>query len=157
MTVVDAAHVARLAAISSEFFERVPHNEALGIELIRLGHATSVLRLPYNKALVGHPESGVLHGGVISALLDACSGAAVFMALPELCPIATLDLRIDYLKPATPQQAVLAEAHCYRLTRSVGFTRCVAYHNDIESPIASAAGTFMLSAKNATRRKPEPT
>jgi len=87
----------------------------------------------------------VLHGGVITSMMDACCGAAVFQALSEPLPIATLDLRIDYLKPATPREAVYAQAHCYKVTRNVAFVRGVAYHDSEDDPIASAAGTFMLS------------
>ena len=56
--------------------------------------------MPYDAKLVGNPETGVLHGGAITALLDGASGAAVFAALVDIVPIATLDLRIDYLRPA---------------------------------------------------------
>jgi uncharacterized protein (TIGR00369 family) len=108
--------------------------------------------LPYRADLVGNPDTGVLHGGVITALLDACSGAAVFAALPRLVPIATLDLRIDYLRPAQAGCAVQAHATCYKLTRNVAFTRAVAYHEDPDDPIAASVGTFMLSTRGGTRR-----
>jgi len=87
----------------------------------------------------------VLHGGAITALLDAASGAAVFAALTDFVPIATLDLRIDYLRPAEVGQAVHAHATCYKLARNVAFTRAVAYHDDPADPIAHSVGTFMLA------------
>jgi uncharacterized protein (TIGR00369 family) len=130
------------------FSENVPHNRALGIQIHDLSKAGGArLELPYDAKLVGNPETGVLHGGAITSLLDSCSGAAVFAALVYIAPIATLDLRIDYLKPATPGKSVIAHAHCYKLTKSVAFTRAIAYHDDPGDPIASAAGTFMLSTK----------
>ncbi len=61
-------------------------------------------------------------------------------------PIATLDLRIDYMKPATPGKDLLARAECYKLTRNVAFVRGVAYHDDPSDPIATSVATFMLSA-----------
>jgi uncharacterized protein (TIGR00369 family) len=106
-----------------------------------------VFKLPYASHLVGHPETGVLHGGAITALLDATCGAAVFAALPEIKPIATLDLRIDYLRPADAGRDVVARAHCYKVTRNVAFVRAMAFHDDENDPIAAAAGTFMLGTK----------
>ncbi|HEY6039916.1 MAG TPA: PaaI family thioesterase, partial [Kofleriaceae bacterium] len=93
-----------------------------------------------------------LHGGAITALLDACSGASVFAALTEWTPIATLDLRIDYLRAADVGRDVIAHATCYKQTRNVAFTRAIAYHDDPADPIASSVGTFMLSTKPGGRK-----
>lgn len=129
------------------FIDAVPHNHALGMQVESMERGAAVFRLPYRADLVGNPESGVLHGGVVTALLDACSGAAVFSALPRLSPIATLDLRCDFLRPAEPLRELVARAECYRLTRNVAFTRALAHHGDATAPVAAAAGTFMLSTK----------
>ena len=112
-----------------------------------MSKANARFRLPYAEKLVGNPDTGVIHGGAITALLDACSGAAVFAAMTEMSPIATLDLRIDYLRAATPGRDVICHATCYRLAREVAFTRAVAYHDDENDPIASSMGTFMLGTK----------
>jgi uncharacterized protein (TIGR00369 family) len=125
----------------------VPHNLALGIRVLEVSPTEASFELPYDAKLVGNPDTGTLHGGAITALLDACSGAAVFAALPSLVPIATLDLRIDYLKPAEPGKSVIARASCYKLTRNVAFTRAVAYQDDPENVVAHSVGTFMLSTK----------
>jgi uncharacterized protein (TIGR00369 family) len=143
MTDDDRRHLALVRGFS----ENVPHNRALGMRVLALGDAEARLELPYDLRFVGNPETGVLHGGVITTLVDAASGAAVFAALPAPVPIATLDLRIDYLRPAEPGRAVVAHARCYKLTHNVAFTRAVAYHDDPEDPIASSAGTFMVSTK----------
>jgi uncharacterized protein (TIGR00369 family) len=132
------------------FCAGVPHNRALGIEIVETKGAEVLFRLPYDARLVGNPDSGVLHGGAITALLDGTSGGAVLAALTELVPIATLDLRIDYLRPAEAGRAVLARATCYKMTRNVAFTRAVAYHEDPEDPIAHSVGTFMVSTKPGT-------
>jgi uncharacterized protein (TIGR00369 family) len=134
------------------FAEAVPHNRALGIEIVELGDGYSRYRLPYDPRLIGNPETGVLHGGAITALLDACCGSAVFNALPEPQPIATLDLRIDYLGPAEPGREVLARAECYKMTKNVAFVRAIAYHDDEARPIASAAGTFMVATPSRRTR-----
>src|SRR5688572_13851293 len=111
--------------MTSGFVRHVPHNHALGIEVLAVGNAAARFRLPWAEHLVGNPELGVLHGGPITALLDACCGAAVFAALSELKPIATLDLRIDYLKPAETRRDVIARAECYKVTRNVAFVRAM--------------------------------
>jgi uncharacterized protein (TIGR00369 family) len=129
------------------FSEGIPHNRALGIRVVDMGVAWARFALPYDAKLVGNPDTGVLHGGAITALLDGCSGAAVFAALTTMVPIATLDLRIDYLRQAEAGVDVLCHAVCYKLTRNVGFTRAIAYHDSEDDPIASAVGTFMLATK----------
>jgi uncharacterized protein (TIGR00369 family) len=128
------------------FIQMVPHNHALGIEVVAMSREAVVFRLPYAAKLVGNADTGTLHGGAITALLDACSGAAVFASLTQFVPIATLDLRIDYLRPAHNRD-VIARAHCYKLTKNVAFTRAVAYHDSEDDPIASSVGTFMISTK----------
>lgn len=143
----DDPPIDQLRAINRAFMDHVPHNQALGIQIDRLDAAEAEMTLPYQDKLVGNPDTGVLHGGAITTILDACSGAAVFMALTAPQPIATLDLRIDYLKPATPSQPVRTRARCYKVTRNVAFTRAVAFHDDPDDPIASSAGTFMIGTK----------
>jgi uncharacterized protein (TIGR00369 family) len=132
---------------SRAFIDAIPHNRALGMRMRELRRAEAVFELPYDAKLVGNPDTGVLHGGAITALLDACSGAAVFAALTAWQPIATLDLRIDYMRGAEVGRAIVCRAHCYKLTRNVAFTRAVAYHDDEADPIATSMGTFMIGTK----------
>jgi uncharacterized protein (TIGR00369 family) len=132
--------------------EGIPHNKALGIEALELAKGTSLFVLRYDAKLVGNPDTGTLHGGAITALLDGASGAAVFAALNEWQPIATLDLRIDYLRAADAGRDVSCRAHCYKVTKNVAFTRAVAYVDDEADPIATSAGTFMLGTKAGARK-----
>ncbi len=123
----------------------VPHNRELGLELIDFRHGKGEvwMRLPYAKRLVGDPESGVLHGAAITSLMDAACGMAVMIKMGEGASIATVDLRIDYLKPARPGSDVIAHTECYKLTRSIAFVRGVAHHPDSpDDSIASVAATF---------------
>jgi len=142
--------------VSRGFVDAIPHNKALGIKLVEFRRAEAIFELPYDEKLIGNPDTGVLHGGAITALLDACSGASVFAALAEWQPIATLDLRIDYLRAGDVGKAIRARATCYRMTRNVAFTRAVAYHDDESDPIASSMGTFMLGTKAAGSKAKEP-
>jgi uncharacterized protein (TIGR00369 family) len=137
--------------MAQAFAAGVPHNAALGIQILEMAPASVLFELPYDAKLVGNPDTGTLHGGAITALLDGASGAAVFAALETMVPIATLDLRIDYLRPAEPNRAVLARASCYKMTRNVAFTRAVAYHDDPADPIAHSVGTFMVSTRGGPK------
>lgn len=133
--------------------ELVPHNRALGIKLVGLSEEGVTLGFPWNEKLIGNPDNRVLHGGAITALMDATCGTAVILALLEPVPIATLDLRIDYLKPARPDQDVHARARCFKVARNVAFVRCEAFHpDDPKDLIAVANGTFMIF-RGKTRRK----
>jgi uncharacterized protein (TIGR00369 family) len=128
----------------------IPHAVAIGMRVVEVRPDEAWLTVPYAAELVGNPETGVIHGGVITTLLDNAAGTAVLVALEQATSIATLDLRIDYMKPATPKLDVLAHAHCYKTTQNIAFTRCVAYHTDPADPIATAVGSFMLAANRAT-------
>ena len=143
----------QLEALNRHFERIVPHNRALNLEILALEHARATFRLPYDVKLIGNPETGVLHGGAITAAMDATCGTAVFQALPRPMVIATLDLRIDYLKPATPPRDITIRAHCYKVTRNVAFVRGLAFHDDEADPIASGTGSFMLGTRS--RRAPE--
>lgn len=122
----------------------IPHVRVLGIRLVDLGEDFVTLRLPYSERLVGNPETGVLHGGVVTTLVDTACGAAVVTRLMDMRPVATLDLRLDYLRPAKPERALFARAECYRVTKQVAFVRAVAYEDEPENPVASASGTFII-------------
>jgi uncharacterized protein (TIGR00369 family) len=119
----------RVERLRHAFDELVPHNKALGlrVELADDGEAVT-MRLPYDPRLVGDPEHGTLHGGAITAMMDACCGLAVFLELDEPKPVATLDLRIDYLRRAAAGRDVLARAEVHRITTHVAFVRALAYH-----------------------------
>jgi uncharacterized protein (TIGR00369 family) len=125
--------------------EGIPHARHLDIQVQAVEKGKLTLSLDYQDRLIGNPDSGVLHGGAVTVLMDTVSGLAVISALSAPIPMATLDLRIDYLRPATPGQKVLGHAHCFKLTRSVAFTRGFAYQEDMDDPIAHCTGAFMLA------------
>ena len=127
-----------------DFLTALPHVKALGGRLIAFGEASAEIEMDWREELVGDPRTGVIHGGVVSALMDTCGGAAV-MAHPE-SPVgtATISLRIDYMRAATPRQKLRARAECFHMTRNVAFVRALALDDDETRPVATATGSFTV-------------
>ena len=122
----------------------------LGIKPVMAAPNELVLELPYTNAIIGNPDTGVIHGGAITTLMDTASGSVVICGLEEfeLCP--TLDLRVDYMHAAEPGQPVFAKATCYKITKNIIFTRCLAYQGLDEEPVAQCVATFMRIGAEAT-------
>ena len=133
------------AAAFFELAKSVGHNRALGMNFDGVGDDWAELSLPWHESLVGIPDSGTLASGAVVSLIDTASGTAVWVTLGHFVPLVTLDLRIDYLRPAVKGETVYARSQCLKLTRRIGFTRTVAHGGDPERPIAFSAGTFMLN------------
>jgi uncharacterized protein (TIGR00369 family) len=130
--------------IANQFISALPHSKALGMALTEVGDGYAEIMMPYDAKLVGDPETGVIHGGAVSALMDTCCGAAV-MSHPKFgSTTATLDLRIDYMRAATPGQSITSRAEVYHITRSVAFVRATATDDDKQNPVATVTGAFTV-------------
>jgi uncharacterized protein (TIGR00369 family) len=119
------------------------HGSVLGIGYCDHGEDWAELTLPYDPKLVGDPESGVMASGPILALMDMATSVAVWLKLKRFHVHATMDLRIDYLRPAVPGRTVIGRGECYRITSSIAFVRGQAHDGDPADPLAHVAGTFM--------------
>lgn len=126
-----------------------PQIRSLGLIVTRVERARVWGRAPYRADLVGDPDTGVIAGGVVTTFLDHLCGSAVAAALTSVERLATIDLRIDYLRAAKPGLDILAEAHCYRVTRHVAFVRALAYEASPDDPVANAVATFAIGPQPA--------
>jgi uncharacterized protein (TIGR00369 family) len=121
------------------------HPKALGFEFVSMEEGRGVMKLPYREDLAGDLEDGVLAGGAVTALLDHVGGLVVLWELEKPGFTATLDLRIDYQRPAEPGKDLLAAAVCYKRTRTIAFVRAEAYQDDPAHLVATAQATYVLT------------
>ena len=129
--------------ILKKFIPELKHCKLLGITVEELGRGFITLRLPYSANIIGNPETGVIHGGALTTLMDTACGFSAVSSLSEAAIAPTLDLRIDYMRAAEPGKPVLGHAEVYRTTRNVLFSRGIAYQESIDKPVAHCAATFM--------------
>ena len=126
-----------------------PHGAALGFKFVAIDIGQATLSLPYDPKLIGDTETRVIAGGAVTALLDQTSGLAAMSAFNPMTSVATLDLRIDYMRAAAPGETVIAQARCYKTTRNVAFVRAIAYDGNPDDPLASAQAIFMTTPNGA--------
>lgn len=137
----DGVDPAQLIALASS----IGHNKALGIRYHAHGPDWCEMALPYRADLASDDSTGILASGPIFTLMDMATSVSIWLAKGKFLPQATLDMRIDYLRPAQPGNTVFGRGECYHLSRSVGFVRGQAHDGDPAKPIAHVAGTFFYT------------
>ena len=133
-------------ALRANFLQAIPHARECGMVVEALDESGARASLPYRDAWLGDTERGVYHTGIITTLVDTASGVAAMAAAGRFETIATLDLRMDFLRAAHPGKALHVHAVCYRLTPSITFVRASAWQDDEREPVAVSQSTFMRSS-----------
>lgn len=139
---------------TKHYFNQIPFNKVLGLELEYLGPELAKLRFDMKPELVGNSFQGILHGGVISSTLDVVGGMLVIVGafnrthdMPDmerlqlLSKIGTIDLRVDYLRPGRGEW-FWAQGKLLRTGRKVAVTR-MELHNQDDELLALGTGTYL--------------
>ncbi|WP_432736023.1 PaaI family thioesterase [Maridesulfovibrio sp. FT414] len=106
--------------------KKIPFDHFLGLKVECAGKNYARLRLPYRPEFIGDARRPALHGGVISMLIDTCGGTAVWASGDVNDRVATIDMRVDYLRPAPPED-IIAEARVKLLGNRVGNTQIIVF------------------------------
>ncbi len=131
----------------------IPHSCALGAKYIEITNANAKAILPWRENLVGNLEHGIIASGAVISFIDQTCGTAVLAALETPRTLATLDLRVDYMRAAKTLTTIYAHAHCYRVTNNIAFVRAFAYENENfedDYIICAAQACFMLDTDAKT-------
>jgi uncharacterized protein (TIGR00369 family) len=139
------------AALGARFVDAVPHVRELGIGLVAVSRDRVQVNLPYRPEWLGDASNGLIHPGVTTTLVDSCSGMAVLARLEKYEPIATLDLRMDYLRPALADKTLHCAAECYRVTAHIVFVRATVWQDDEQFQVALSQSVFMRSSTSQKR------
>ena len=133
------------AQLMERMCQFIPHSRLQGIRLEGIDGEEVTLRLPYRNELVGNPETGTIHGGALTVLLDQALGiAGICCDRVGAAMTPTLDLRIDHLAMAPAGKDIYAVAQVYKVTRRVLFIEGFAYCESRDKPIAKATGSWVL-------------
>jgi uncharacterized protein (TIGR00369 family) len=128
---------------------RLGHNAQIGVGYHAHGPDWVALELPWRAELVGDPATGILASGPIFTLMDMAASLSVWITTGVFRPQATLDMRVDYLRPAVPGKTVIGRGECYKLTKSIAFIRGEAHDGDPARPLAHVAGTYIFTGEGA--------
>jgi uncharacterized protein (TIGR00369 family) len=129
-----------------KMMSRNGHNALIGVRYHAHGDDWAELRLPYDRKLISDATTGILASGPIFTMMDMATSMSIWLSSGQFRPQATLDLRVDYLRPAEPGKDVIGRGECYRITKSIAFVRGQAHDGDPSRPVAHVAGTYMFTA-----------
>ncbi|HEV7692937.1 MAG TPA: PaaI family thioesterase [Hyphomonadaceae bacterium] len=136
-------------AVASRMVEGTPYSVALGMRYLSSSAGRGSILLPWRADLVGADGTDILAPGVLTALIDHTCGLAIMAGLAFEASPATLDLRIDHMRPAAPRASVTCAAHVYRATRTIAFLRAEAWDVSPDDPVAAAQAAFTLNRRGA--------
>lgn len=141
--------------VQASYVGAVPHSTDMGQELLQTGSGELWLRQPFREQLLGDVDGGLIHTAVQISLMDSIFGAVVIADIGYRESIATLDLRIDYLRPAVRDCDLYASATIERKTRQIVFVSGKIWQSDPENPTAIGRASFMRGANTRPAVAPE--
>jgi uncharacterized protein (TIGR00369 family) len=133
--------------MADNFHKYIPHALDIGMRVVDIGQGMARLALDYRDELLGDPTRGLIHTGVITSMIDSACGFAVIADINKPISIATLDLRMDYLRPAVRDKTLFVHAECYRTTRHIAFVRAWAWQDSEDRLVANSTSAFMLKSR----------
>ena len=115
--------------------------------LIGKGKATFAVDLPEAFS----DNAGYIHGGLYTTIMDSIFGMTVFTALEKVQPIATINLRSDYLQKVEPGTRAVCAAECTEIVNNIAYV-----YGDLQSKtsgqrLAFGSGTFMVGTRSAAK------
>ena len=125
-----------------------PYAKALGMRYVSSTADRGTILLPWREDLVGIDGTDILSPGAVTALIDHACGLAIMVSTSFGASAATLDLRIDHMRPAAPRASVTCSAHVYRATRTIAFLRAEAWDVTRDDPVAAAQAAFTLNRRS---------
>jgi uncharacterized protein (TIGR00369 family) len=134
----------RKAALRAAFEDQIPFHKEIGFGVESLDRGSCTARVPARPAHVGDTVRPALHGGLVSAAIDAAAGLAAFTAVAPSDTLSTLDLRVDFLRPGRTDTDLLLSARLLRAGTRVAVAEVWAHHGDPEQAVARGTVTFSL-------------
>lgn len=119
-----------------------PLFNSFGVEICEVAKGRAEMRMPYAANL--SDRRGALHRGTLVTLLDTTCGLAIFSALGTMKPIATIDLRVDFLRRIPGGAGLRAVVDCVGRTETVAYIAGRGYADGSDEPVAMVAGSFAI-------------
>lgn len=137
-----------LESVRAFMGEQVAFNRLLGIEVTDLREGFARMEIPFRPELIGDPFRPALHGGVLSALIDACGGAAAFTLVVPPDKVSTIDIRVDYLRPGEMRR-LACESTVTRMGNRVASVDSRVFHSDGGDIIATGKAVYSVKRVKA--------
>ena len=127
--------------------QEVPFNRYLGFKVLNVEEGFVRVRIPFKPEFIGDPRRPALHGGIFSAVIDACGGLAVWTLFDVEDLISTVDMRVDYLRPG-PDTNIVAESKVVRMGNRVSVVNTIVYPEGKEEDVL-AEGRAVYNTRKA--------
>ena len=122
--------------------EGIPFNKFLGFQVTDLQDGYARIEVPVRPEYIGDRFRPALHGGVTSTLADTVGGIAAFTQLEDNQRVSTVDMRVDYLRPASVDTPLVGEGRVLRLGNRVAVTEMKIHQGDPDRPVARASAVY---------------